>query len=287
MVEPTPPVTVPPPAEPEPVPPSQPPPHRYAGRLLTAVALIVTGLVLMLTIGVNRGDEPPQAAAPEPTFAVEPLKPQPGVAAPRTGLAAPEDRPKVSDQAELDAWANKVAGATRISPRVLAAYGRAEMWMRVQKPTCQLSWGTLAGIGRVESAHGKFDDTVIGADGMASKPIVGPLLDGSPGVQAVADTDGGKLDGETKWDRAVGPMQFLPATWKRWAERASGDGGKPDPQNIDDSAFTAARYLCSAGDDLSTPVGWWKAVLTYNQSLQYGQDVFSGSDAYAAASLAR
>lgn len=280
MAELTPPVTVPPLAEPDPL----PPPRRYAGKLLVTGALITTGLVLVLTIGVNRGDEPPPAA-PEPTLAVEPLKPQPGVAVPRTGLAAPQDRPKVSDQAELDAWARKVSATTRISPRVLAAYGRAEMWMRSQKPACQLSWVTLAGIGRVESAHGRFDGTAIGDNGVASKPIVGPLLDGSPGVQAVPDSDGGKLDGDTKWDRAVGAMQFLPETWKRWAERASGDGGKPDPQNIDDSAFTAARYLCSADDDLSTPIGWWKAVLTYNQSLEYGQDVFSGSDAYAAASL--
>ena len=49
------------------------------------------------------------------------------------------------------------------------------------------------------------------------------------------------------------------------------------------------RRFCStrkhAADDLSTPDGWWKAVLTYNQSVAYGQDVFSGSDAYAAASL--
>jgi membrane-bound lytic murein transglycosylase B len=246
-------------------------------------ALIVTGLILTFTIGTHHDVKQP--ATPEPTFVVEPQKPQPGAAVPRTGLAAPPDRPKVSDQAELDAWAHKVSSTTRIPARVLAAYGRAEMWMRAQKPTCQLSWVTLAGIGRAESQHGSFDGSDVGADGMMSKPILGPVLDGSPGRRAIPDTDGGKLDGDPKWDRALGPMQFLPTTWKRWSERASGDGAKPDPQNIDDSAFTAARYLCSAGDDLSTPDGWWKAVLTYNQSVAYGQDVFSGSDAYAAASL--
>jgi membrane-bound lytic murein transglycosylase B len=246
-------------------------------------ALIVTGLVLMFTIGIHHDVKLP--ATPEPTFVVELQKPQPGAAVPRTGLAAPPDRPKVSDQAELDAWAQKVSSTTRIPARVLAAYGRADMWMRAQKPACQLSWVTLAGIGRVESQHGNFNGSDVGADGMMTKPIIGPVLDGLPGRRAVPDTDGGKLDGDAKWDRAVGPMQLLPATWKRWSERASGDSVKPDPQNIDDSAFTAARYLCSEGDDLSTPDGWWKAVLTYNQSVAYGQDVFSGSDAYAAASL--
>lgn len=248
-----------------------------------AGGLIVTGLILTLTIGTQREDRIPERS--ERPFVVAEQKPQPGAAVPRTGLGAPPDRPKISDQAELDAWAQKVSSTTKVSARTLAAYGRAEMWMRAQKPACQLSWVTLAGIGRVESQHGKFDGSAVGADGIVSKPIVGPVLDGSPGFAAVKDTDGGKLDGDTTWDRAVGPMQFLPQTWNRWAERASGDGGKPDPQNVDDAAFTAARYLCSSGGDLSTPEGWWKAVLTYNQSVAYGQDVFSGSDAYAAASL--
>jgi membrane-bound lytic murein transglycosylase B len=89
------------------------------------------------------------------------------------------------------------------------------------------------------------------------------------------------LDGDTTWDRAVGPMQFLPATWKKWAVRASDDGAQPDPQNMDDAAMSAARYLCSVGGDLTTPSGWWSAVLTYNNSVQYGQQVFDGQDAYA------
>jgi membrane-bound lytic murein transglycosylase B len=237
----------------------------------------------MLTIGITPHDKP--SAPRKPTFAVQPQKPQPGAGVPRTGLAAPPDRPKVSDQAELDAWAAKVSSGIQVPARVLTAYGRAEMWMRSQKPACQLSWSTLAGIGRVESQHGNFDGADVAGDGHVTKPIFGPALNGSPGLRAVPDTDGGKLDGDAQWDRAIGPMQFLPATWKRWSERATGDGAKPDPQNIDDAALTAARYLCSAGDDLSTPAGWWKAVLTYNQSTDYAQDVFSGADAYAAASL--
>jgi membrane-bound lytic murein transglycosylase B len=63
--------------------------------------------------------------------------------------------------------------------------------------------------------------------------------------------------------------------------RASGDGKAPDPQNVDDAALTAARYLCSRGGNLATAAGWWRAVLAYNASVSYGQDVFSGADAYA------
>ncbi len=45
---------------------------------------------------------------------------------------------------------------------------------------------------------------------------------------------------------AVGWMQFLPSTWKRWAVDANGDG-IADPYNPVDAIFTAARYLHAAG----------------------------------------
>ncbi|MGH3881632.1 MAG: hypothetical protein ACRDSK_31805 [Actinophytocola sp.] len=97
----------------------------------------------------------------------------------------------------------------------------------------------------------------------------------------IRDTDRGKLDGDPTWDRAVGAMQFLPETWQRWGVRASRDGKAPDPQNIDDAALTAGRYLCASGGNLSKAAGWWRAVMTYNRSVTYGQKVFSGADAYA------
>lgn len=62
-------------------------------------------------------------------------------------------------------------------------------------------------------------------------------------------------------------------------------GAAPDPQNIDDAALTTARYMCTRGGDLGTPDGWWTAVLTYNNSTQYGQEVFSNADAYGKAAL--
>ncbi|QFU86176.1 hypothetical protein YIM_04785 [Amycolatopsis sp. YIM 10] len=250
-------------------------------RLALVATLLVAGLVLILTIGVTRNDQGgPEKAPPLP---VPDQRPQPGVAVPKAALPAPEDRLNASDQAELDAWAQRVARATSVPERVLVGYGKAEMWMRSQQPNCHISWAMLAGIGRVESQHAGFGGAEVGADGRLTKPIIGIPLNGSPGVKAIPDTDGGKLDGDTQWDRAVGPMQFLPATWQRHAARAAGDGGTPDPQNIDDAALTAARYLCSSGGDLSKPDGWWKAVLTYNESVSYGQDVFSGADAYATA----
>ncbi len=237
--------------------------------------------MLILTIGIH----PYGDGGGDADIVVQERRPQPRAEVPQRARAAPEDRLNASDQAELDSWAEEVSAATEIPARVLVAYGRAEMWMRSAAPDCRLSWGTLAGIGRVESRHGNIGGADVGTDGMTTKPIIGVPLDGSSGVRAIPDSDGGRLDGDTRWDRAVGPMQFLPATWAKWGTRAGRDGAEPDPQNIDDAALSAATYLCSAGADLSTPQGWWDAVLAYNQSLEYGQDVFSGAAAYAAATI--
>lgn len=230
---------------------------------------------MIFTIGVNRpeGEDEPSTTQGH--------GPQPNERAPRRAVAAPVDRPNASDQARLNAWARQHSAATSIPPRVLAAYGRAEMWLRGERPECKLSWATLAAIGRVESRHGDIDGAGIRDDGLPGKPIIGVPLDGSPGVRALRDTDGGRLDGDRKWDRAVGPMQILPATWDRWGVRAARDGRPANPQNIDDAALTAGRYLCFNGGDLTTPHGWWDAVLSYNTSVEYGQAVFQGATAYA------
>ena len=45
---------------------------------------------------------------------------------------------------------------------------------------------------------------------------------------------------------AIGWMQFLPSTWKRWGVDANDDGVK-DPYNPVDAIFSAARYLRAAG----------------------------------------
>ena len=52
----------------------------------------------------------------------------------------------------------------------------------------------------------------------------GPRLDGRRGVQEVSDTDAGLLDGDERFDRAVGPMQFIPSTWSVVGVDADNDG---------------------------------------------------------------
>jgi membrane-bound lytic murein transglycosylase B len=241
--------------------------------VIVLAAALVAGAVVVI-VGTNRPDDPDDNQVvrfPVPHLDVAP------------GTAVPTAHAVESGADSVTAWAERISEKTQIPARSLVAYANAEIATKQTDPGCGITWATLAGVGRVESHHGRYNGTRIGADGMVTPPIVGVPLDGSPGVRAVPDTDGGRLDGDTQWDRAVGAMQFLPTTWARWGVRASGDGATPDPQNMDDAALSAATYLCARGGDLASAEGWWKAVLAYNQSVAYGRDVFSGADAYAKA----
>jgi membrane-bound lytic murein transglycosylase B len=180
----------------------------------------------------------------------------------------------------LEDWVRRVADRTEIPPRALHAYAFADLTLRMELPDCELSWATLAGLGRVESSHGQFDGAELDPAGRPTRPIFGVALDGSPGILKVSDTDRGALDGDARYDRAVGPMQFIPTSWETWGTDADGDG-TADPQDIDDAALAAGRYLCHDSRDLSTGSGWWAAVLSYNNSTEYAQRVFELANRYA------
>ncbi|MCB9374463.1 MAG: lytic transglycosylase domain-containing protein [Microthrixaceae bacterium] len=150
--------------------------------------------------------------------------------------------------------------------------------MAVTDPGCRISWWALAGIGRTESRHGTYLGSAVGVDGRAEPPIVGPPLDGTNGFRKVPDSDGGALDGDAGSDRAVGPMQFLPGTWRTVGRDGNGDG-RADPDNIYDAALGAAVYLCRSGD-LSAEPALRGAYLTYNRSLVYVDTVIGFATAY-------
>jgi hypothetical protein len=168
-----------------------------------------------------------------------------------------------------------------IPARVASAYVAGAARADAISPGCHLDWSLLAGIGRVESDHARTGGSRLTAGGRATPAIYGPRLTGGSGMSAVHDTDHGALDGDTVWDRAVGPMQFLPGTWRAYA--IDGDGnGVTDPQDIDDAAATAGHYLCSGRGDLSTAGGRLTAVYRYNHSSSYATLVLSLAAAYAA-----
>lgn len=172
------------------------------------------------------------------------------------------------------------ASAWGIPSPALAAYQRAAQVVDASDPTCHLRWEQLAAIGRVESDHGRFGGSVLSEDGVSMPAIYGPTLDGRHGTRRIADTDAGEIDGDPSGDRAVGALQFIPATWA--AVKVDGDGdGVRNPQDIDDAALGAAVYLCSGDDDLATRAGQRAATYRYNHSARYVDLVLAVMDAYS------
>jgi hypothetical protein len=148
--------------------------------------------------------------------------------------------------------------------------------MATAAPGCGVSWNLLAGIGRIESSHANGGAT--DARGTAVRPIFGPALDGTlPGNEVIVQNN---MGGRATYARALGPMQFLPGTWTRYASDGDGDG-RADPQNLFDATLSAARYLCSGGLNLRNQAQVLTAILRYNNSMAYAQNVLGWAAAYA------
>ncbi|WP_375498764.1 lytic murein transglycosylase [uncultured Jatrophihabitans sp.] len=177
--------------------------------------------------------------------------------------------------------------ATDVSPlaadgipvTALHAYQDAAAAVATTDPGCRIPWPLLAGIGRVESDHGRFAGATLYTSGTSSAKILGPILDGN-GTAVIRDTDSGLLDGDTSYDRAMGPLQFIPSTWANYASDGNHDGIQ-DPFNIFDESLAAAKYLCAAGGDLATTAGQVRAVFAYNHLTSYVDTVLALEHAYA------
>ncbi|MER5920350.1 lytic transglycosylase domain-containing protein [Streptomyces mirabilis] len=163
-----------------------------------------------------------------------------------------------------------------IPATVLDAYKKAEAELRASKPGCNLPWQLLAAIGKVESGQARGGR--VDASGTTYSPILGPKLDGN-GFALIADTDHGAYDGDPAYDRAVGPMQFIPSTWA-WAGRDGNGDGKKDPNNVYDAALAAGHYLCRFDRDLSVQSQMNAAILNYNNSTEYLNTVLSWLEYY-------
>lgn len=167
-------------------------------------------------------------------------------------------------------------GSLRIPAMALDAYRTAEAIMARSNPGCGVSWNLLAGIGRIESAHASGGAT--DARGTAITPIYGPSLDGTlPGNEVIVQS---VSSGRVTYARAMGPMQFLPGTWSRYASDGNADGNA-DPQNVYDASLAAARYLCSGSMNLRDQNQTVTAILRYNNSMAYTANVLGWAAAYA------
>ncbi|MFE4281427.1 lytic transglycosylase domain-containing protein [Streptomyces goshikiensis] len=220
---------------------------------------------------------PPVASGGDGSYLAE-LPPQTSPEPPVAPSAAPPTapaRPATAVERERPAGELLVTGsgegAQGIPATVLAAYRRAEQAVGRTDPGCGLRWQLLAAIGKVESGQARGGQ--VDAAGTTLRPILGPVLDGN-GFANIRDTDRGAYDGDPVYDRAVGPMQFIPSTWAAWGQDADGDGRR-DPNNVHDAALAAGRYLCAGSRDLRVGADLDRAVLSYNQSGEYLRTVRS------------
>jgi len=116
------------------------------------------------------------------------------------------------------------------------------LYHRAAQAECPgLSWTVLAAIGQVESGHGR--------------------------------------DTSTSYAGAMGPMQFLPATFDTYAVDGDHDG-LADIMSAPDAIYTAANYLCANGA-AGGPDALYRAIWHYNHADWYVQMVLTLAQQYA------
>ncbi len=249
-----------------------------AGLITAAASAGATEFIPFMTETAAASEAAPVVETPQPTAQGNTAQPVSDAEAPVPQAAPiPTVEPESAPTPELP---TSLASSPIAIPTVnVSAYRNAAKLLAATQPQCGISWTVIAGIGRVESTHannGKADQ-----GGQLFEPILGPLLDGSlAGNHVIADTDGGALDGDPNFDRAVGPMQFLPETWNLYEADGNGDGVS-DPQNLYDAALATGDYLCDGGLNLRDLGQTTKAILRYNNSMAYVSNVLAWSTGYA------
>jgi cell wall-associated NlpC family hydrolase len=158
------------------------------------------------------------------------------------GLVLPvAAQPSASQASTSAADGPSVAALGDIPPAYLTLYEAAAA-------TCPgLPWTVLAGIGKVESDHGRS---------------------ALPGVRSGANFVG-----------AEGPMQFEPATFAQYAVDGSHDG-RVSPYDPADAIYTTAAMLCANGAASGTSAGIRQAIFAYNHSHAYVTSVLTWASRY-------
>jgi transglycosylase-like protein with SLT domain len=252
-------------------------PWRTAAGAVPAIVLVASGIALAATGGNPStdivADSSPLVTVPDTALErldAPELPPLPELPAPSEAEPTPLYQP---------AGLPSSMSANGIPAAALDAYQRAATIVDAADAECRIDWALVAAIGKVESNHGRYGGNGIDRDGTVRPGIYGIPLNGSNNTATIRDTDGGAYDRDLTWDRAVGPMQFIPGTWRVVGVDANGDGRK-DPQNIADAATATAVYLCSGPGDLSTDSGARSAVLRYNHSDAYADQVLAIAAGY-------
>ena len=219
--------------------------RRVRGRLRGSVAGVLLAVAL---VGVSACTETESASGPPGSGALgvpgparsgdgdvdsagDPQRP--------TGSTPPGSIPAKRPEPPVYTEGRRLLVAAGVPDLAAKAYLNAAARVKDVEPSCVVPPEVLAAFGRQESNHGQVLEW--NPDGHSRGMLRGYAETGP-------DTDGGVLDGDKKYDWAVGAMQFIPTTWKAYAQDGDGDG-VADPHDFYDSALTAAWHLC----DLAGP----------------------------------
>ena len=145
-----------------------------------------------------------------------------------------------------------VGGASQPSPTALADIPADYLTLyRTAATVCPgLDWSVLAGIGKIETNHGRLD---------------------APGVHSSENVA-----------KAGGPMQFLQTTFDRVISRHTippGGASPPSRYNPQDAIYAAAYYLCDSG--ARHQHGLYQAIFAYNHADWYVRKVLDQATLYA------
>ena len=166
------------------------------------------------------------------------------VEAPRPGTRCPQPDAPAAPTGRARPGSPRTATRAGIPEPAVRAYAAATLRESRDEPGCQLGWTTLAGIGWVESQHGTIGGRTLGE----RRPLATGRCSGRPSTGE--DSRDPRRSRVAPARRPVGATRSgrcssCPSTWETWAADGDGDG-VADPQDLDDAALAAARYLCAA-----------------------------------------
>ncbi|MEU3272964.1 C40 family peptidase [Saccharomonospora sp. NPDC006951] len=237
--------------------PAKKPGPRRRTMFVAVLAAVAAVAAFVVALQLAPGDDKVGAAA----MTDKPATPPPATAPPSSS-----EQTRVPEETgpRFEAWVDDVAGWLDIPQRAMHAYAAATVELSERRPDCNLSWVTLAGIGKTASDHGRENGGKIGEDGKAV-PAIGTI--------ELRDFGGNVIS----IDGAAGPMQLSPALWDKWGPAAD---AKPDVQNLDDAALATGEALCADGRDLADGEQWLAAVSAVHDAPLFLHRVLATANVY-------
>lgn len=245
--------------------------------VVVVTVLAVAGSLLALRITPRQPLEPAAETARDASSAHSP----PGNASPAVpgkptspprSTSAPNDSGNPDNSNDSDGSGDRVADRAYevaswldIPRRAMRAYASATGTLQKQRPECDLSWVTLAAVGKIASDHGRHGGRELDDQGVPDRAI---------GTIEERDFAGDNIS----QPGAAGPLQLGQAAWQQWATSDSDD--KPNVQDIDDAALTAGYALCGDDRDLGTQDDWISGLSLFNDAPRYIHRVVATASVY-------